>query len=597
MPQVDLTVRVGGDSAAGGIVTTGEIVARIAAFSGLEIYTTRTIPAEIKGGHVMFQLRTSEEPVYSQGDEVDVLIAFDQESIDNYYQLVKPGGFLIYNANDGTPPVRDDIKEYGLPLNDLAKKINFTRGRNIITIGAMVKLFDLPLDKAVEVVKRQLGRKKELLDQNLLALQTGYDYVEQNIAQDSPYHLIPPSGGVQEERLVMSGNQALALGAIAGGCRFYAGYPITPASDIMEFLAAEFPQINGTMIQAEDEIAAINMCLGGSYAGARSMTATSGPGVALMVEALGHATMTEIPVVIVDVQRAGPSTGMPTKVSQGDLRLAIFGAADDAPRIVVAPVSVEDCFYQMVHAFNLAEKYQTPVIFLSDQDMSVRVVTLPPFEMERVKLEPRLLWDPKSIGAGGNGAGPNRSGEREYLRYKVTEDGISPMSLPGMPGGQYTAEGLEKSESGAPIYTPEAHTRNFKKRARKLANSLKDYEAWEMYETFGDMDAPVAVVGWGSTIGPVKEAVLRAQSEGMPVAVLYPKLLYPLPVQHIGKFIENRERIIVPELNFTGQFGRMLQAQFGREIIHLTRYDGTPLAARDMYELIKQVYQEIKVQA
>ncbi|TAH53069.1 MAG: 2-oxoacid:acceptor oxidoreductase subunit alpha [Chloroflexota bacterium] len=597
MPQVDFTVRVGGDSATGGIVTTGEIVARIAAFSGLEIYTTRTIPAEIKGGHVMFQLRTSEEPVYSQGDEVDMLIAFDQESIDNYDHLVKPGGFLIYNSNDGKPPPRDDIKQYALPLNDIARKINFSRGRNIITIGAMVKLFDLPYDKAEEVVRRQLGRKKELLDQNLLALKTGYDYVEQNIAKESPYHLIPESGGVQDERLVMNGNQALSMGAIAGGCRFYAGYPITPASDIMEFLAAEFPQIKGTMIQAEDEIAAINMCLGGSFAGARSMTATSGPGVALMVEALGHATMTEIPLVVVDVQRAGPSTGMPTKVSQGDLRLAIFGAADDAPRIVVAPVSVEDCFYQMVNAFNLAEKYQTPVIFLSDQDMSVRVVTLPPFDMERVHLEPRLLWDPNSISGNGNGASPNGSGEREYLRYKLTEDGVSPMSLPGMPGGQYTAEGLEKAESGAPIYTPEAHARNFHKRARKLANAIKDYNAWEMYETFGDLDAPLAIVGWGSTIGPVKEAVLRAQSEGMSVAVLYPKLLYPMPVEHIGEFIANREKIIVPELNFTGQFGRMLQAQFEREIIPLTRYGGTPLAARDVYAMIKQVYQELKVKA
>ncbi len=597
MAQVDLTVRVGGDSAAGGIVTTGEIVARIAAYSGLEVYTTRTIPAEIKGGHVMFQLRTSEKPVYSQGDDVDMLIAFDQESIDNYYHLIKANGFLIYNSNDGKPPAANGngVKQYGLPLNDLAKKINFTKGRNIVTIGAMVKLFDLPYDKAEEVVRRQLGRKKELLDQNLLALKTGYAYVEQNIAQESPYHLIPETGIVEEERLVMNGNQALAMGAIAGGCRFYAGYPITPASDIMEFLAAEFPQIGGTMIQAEDEIAAINMCLGGSFTGARSMTATSGPGLALMVEALGHATMTEIPLVLVDVQRAGPSTGMPTKVSQGDLRLAIFGGADDSPRIVVAPVSVEDCFYQTVHAFNLAEKYQTPVIFLSDQDMSVRVVTVPPFDLNKVKLEPRLLWDPQSVNHGGNGASGGGSGDREYLRYKITESGVSPMSLPGMPGGQYTAEGLEKAESGAPIYTPEAHIRNFEKRARKLANALQDYEAWQMYETFGALDAPVAIVGWGSTIGPVKEAVLRAASEGMHVAVLYPKLLYPLPADHIGKFIAEREHVIVPELNFTGQFGRMIQAQFGREIIPLTCYGGTPLATRDVYAKIKQVYEGMKV--
>lgn len=594
MAQVDVTVRVGGDSAAGGIVTTGEIVARIAAYSGLEVYTTRTIPAEIKGGHVMFQLRASEAPVYSQGDDLDMLIAFDQESIDRYWELIKPGGVLIYNSNDGQPPPADHIKEYGVPLNDLAKQINFTRGRNIIAIGAMVKLFDLPYDKAQEVIKRQLGRKKELLDQNLLALQTGYEYVENHITRESPYHLIPPDGGIKDERLVMNGNQALAIGAIAAGCRFYAGYPITPASDIMEFLAAEFPQLQGTVIQAEDEIAAINMAIGASYAGVRAMTATSGPGLSLMVEALGHATMTEIPLVVVDVQRAGPSTGMPTKVSQGDLRIAIFGAHDDAPRIVVAPVSVEDCFYQMVNAFNLAEKYQTPVIFLSDQDMSVRVVTIPPFDLSRVHLEPRLLWDPGTDRSSSNGAHGDGM-HRRYLRYRFTESGISPMSLPGMPGGQYTAEGLEKNESGVPEYTPETHARNFEKRARKLRNALKDYEVWQMYETFGVEDAPVAIVGWGSTIGPVREAVMRAEAEGMPVAVLYPKMLYPLPSKHIGEFIRNRQAVIVPELNYSGQFGRMLRAEFWREIYHLQKYGGIPFTTREVYNKIKQVYEGLRV--
>jgi len=322
----DLVVRIGGDSAAGGIVTTGEVFARIASFVGLEIYTTRTIPAEIKGGHVMFQVRVADQPVHSQGDELDLLVAYDQESFDRYYKLLKPDGIFVYNSDDLAPPQSSDVKVYGLPLNDLARKIDFTRGRNIILIGALVKLFDLPYDRAVEVVRKQLGRKKEMLDQNLTALQTGYRWVEENVARESPFHLRGSlTDAVQDERLVISGNQALSIGAIAAGCRFYAGYPITPASDIMEFLAVEFPKIGGTMIQAEDEIAAIGMAVGAAYTGLRAMTATSGPGLALMIEMLGHASMTETPVVIVDVQRAGPSTGMPTKVSQGDLRLAVFG--------------------------------------------------------------------------------------------------------------------------------------------------------------------------------------------------------------------------------------------------------------------------------
>jgi 2-oxoglutarate/2-oxoacid ferredoxin oxidoreductase subunit alpha len=580
----DLVVRIGGDSAAGGIVTTGEVFARIASFVGLEIYTTRTIPAEIKGGHVMFQVRVANQPVHSQGDELDLLVAYDQESFDRYYKLLKPDGIFVYNSNDLTPPPSSDIKVYGLPLNDLARKIGFTRGRNIILIGALVKLFDLPYDRAVQVVRKQLGRKKEMLDQNLTALQTGYRWVEENVARESPFHLRGSlTDAVQDERLVISGNQALSIGAIAAGCRFYAGYPITPASDIMEFLAAEFPKIGGTMIQAEDEIAAIGMAVGAAYTGLRAMTATSGPGLALMVEMLGHASMTETPVVIVDVQRAGPSTGMPTKVSQGDLRLAVFGGNDDAPRFVVAPVSVEDCFYQIIHAFNLAEKYQTPVLFLSDQDMSVRVQTIPPFDLSKVKQEPRLVWD----------------GSGKYERYADTPSGVSPMSLPGMPGGQYTAEGLEHYASGAPGFDPDLHSRNTEKRYRKLDSALADIEAWGMYEQFGDDGAALGIIGWGSTIGPVREAVARAREAGIPVAVFYPKALFPLPDAKLHAFLEKRQAVIVPEMNYTGQFAGMLRARaqsYGieRPIVKLNQYGGVPISMRQVYEQILAVSETLK---
>jgi 2-oxoglutarate ferredoxin oxidoreductase subunit alpha len=421
-----------------------------------------------------------------------------------------------------------------------------------------------------------------MLEQNLGALQMGYRWVEENIGKESPFRL-RGTLGEKDERLALSGNQALAIGAIAAGCRFYAGYPITPASDIMEFLAAEFPKIGGTMIQAEDEIAAIGMAMGASFTGVRSMTATSGPGLALMIELLGHASMTETPLVIVDVQRAGPSTGMPTKVSQGDLRLAVFGGNDDAPRFVVAPVSVEDCFYQIIHAFNLAEKYQTPVLFLSDQDMSVRVQTIPPFDLSKVKHEPRLVWD----------------GHGKYERYADTPTGVSPMSLPGMPGGQYTAEGLEHYASGAPGFDPELHVANMEKRYRKLESALPDIEAWGMYEQFGDDDAALGIIGWGSTIGPVREAVARAKENGIPVAVFYPKALFPLPDARLKAFLEKRQAVIVPEMNFTGQFAGMLRARaqsYGieRPIVKLNQYGGTPLTMRQVYEQIVAVNETLK---
>jgi len=577
----DLVVRIGGDSAAGGIVTTGEVFARIASFVGLEIYTTRTIPAEIKGGHVMFQVRVADHPVYSQGDELDLLVAYDQESYDRHFKLLKKGGVFVYNSNDLTPSLSGEVKAYGLPLNDLARQMDFVRGRNIILIGALAKLFDLPYDRAVEVVRRQLGRKKEMLEQNLNALQLGYRWVEENIGRESPFHLRGQPRD-HDDRLILSGNQALAIGAIAAGCRFYAGYPITPASDIMEFLAAEFPKVGGTMIQAEDEIAAIGMALGASFTGVRSMTATSGPGLALMIEMLGHASMTETPLVIVDVQRAGPSTGMPTKVSQGDLRLAVFGGNDDAPRFVVAPVSVQDCFYQIIHAFNLAEKYQAPVLFLSDQDMSVRMQTIPPFDLSKVRHEPRLLWDARG----------------KYERYVDTPTGVSPMSLPGMPGGQYTAEGLEHYASGAPGYDPELHVANMQKRYRKLESALPDIEAWGMYEQFGDDDAALGIIGWGSTIGPVREAVARAKENDIPVAVFYPKALFPLPDARLKAFLEKRQAVIVPEMNFSGQFAGMLRARaqsYGieRPIARLNQYGGTPLTTRQVYDEIVAVHETL----
>lgn len=580
MSNDTLTVRVGGDSAAGGIVTTGEVFARIAAYAGLEVYTTRTIPAEIKGGHVMFQARIAPTQVWSQGDELDMLVAFDQESIERYASLIRAGGILVYNSNDSQPPTLDRITGYALPLNDLAKQINFARGRNIITIGALVKLFDLPYAVATNVIEKQFGRRKELLEQNLLALKTGHDYVEQHIIATAPYRLRARASAAEQARLVLSGNQALAIGALAAGCRFFAGYPITPASDIMEFLAAELPRVGGTMIQAEDEMAALAMVLGASYGGLRAMTATSGPGLALMQELIGHAAMTELPVVIVDVQRAGPSTGMPTKVTQGDLRMSVFGTNDDAPHIVMAPVSVEDNFYQIINAFNLAEKYQVPVIFLSDQDMSVRMQTIPAFDLARVKIESRLLWNPDS-------------GEK-FARYQDTPSGVSPMSLPGMKGGQYVAEGLEHNAEGEPNYDLQWRTTNMEKRARKVQRARQEVEPLKLYERFGDDAAEIGIVGWGSTIGPVKEAVERAHAEGIQVAVLYPKLLYPLARTLIEEFIAKRKAIIVPELNYAGQLARMIQAEFWREVISLRKFGGTPFLAREVYEEIQRVHASLK---
>ena len=578
----DLVLRVGGDSAAGGIVATGEIFAYMASLAGLEVYTTRTIPAEIKGGHVMFQMRAALDPLTAQGDLVDVLLAYDEETFERYYKLLKDDGVLVYNSNDlKIEQEGHHHRRIGVPMHDIAKSLSFARGYNMVAVGALVKLFDMDIELAKRGIERRFGgskRASETVNVNIAALEKGYEFIERTVGQDSPFHL-PHRSDERADRLIISGNQALSMGIIAARCRFMAGYPITPASEIMEFLAGEFPKLGGTVIQAEDEIAACGMALGASFAGVRAMTATSGPGLALMIEMLGHASMTETPLVIVDVQRAGPSTGMPTKVSQGDLRLACYGGNDDAPRIVVAATTVEDCFYLMPHAFNLAEKYQMPVIFLSDQDMAVRVQTVPPFDLSQVVYEGRMLYEPSS-----NGHGP-------YQRYVDTPSGISPMSIPGQAGGQYTAEGLEHYASGAPVFSFEMHSSNMRKRARKLDSAQEYIDQHRLWEEFGDPRSQVGIIGWGSTIGPVLEATQCCLGEQMPVHVLYPKVLMPLPERKLAEFLKNKQAVIVPEMNFSGHLADMLQGKYLRPFTRLNRYGGTPFETREIVDAVRAAYQ------
>jgi 2-oxoglutarate ferredoxin oxidoreductase subunit alpha len=378
----------------------------------------------------------------------------------------------------------------------------------------------------------------------------------------------------------MTGNQATALGALAVGCRFYAGYPITPATSIMEFLSKELPHLGGTLIQAEDEIAAITMTIGASYGGVKAMTATSGPGLALMIEAIGHASMTEVPAVVVDVQRAGPSTGMPTKTAQGDLFMALYAANDEAPRFVIAPDSVEDCFYQMVNAFNLAEKYQVPVIVLTDQAMSERVETIRPIDLSRIQVIDRLM--PQLDG--GNG---------DYKRYELTEDGVSPMAIPGMRGGHYVAEGLEHTERGAPNYTPEMHRAMTEKRFRKVESARRELRHWNVVDEWGDPGAEIGIIGWGSTKGTVREAMARAMQEGVRVAAIYPEMLLPMPDEEIRAFLANKRAVIVPELNYRGMFGDVIAHRYNVKVRHVTKYDGLPFKVQNIYDAITQAADEL----
>jgi 2-oxoglutarate/2-oxoacid ferredoxin oxidoreductase subunit alpha len=580
----DVVIRIGGESGEG-IVTIGEVFVRIAAFSGLEVYTFRTFPSEIRGGNVFFQARVADKAVLSHGDRINVLVALNQQSYDENIAELDSTGVLIYD-----PDRVDPIHSYGIhsrypvPCAQLAQDIDFARGANLVVIGALVKLMGLELEKARDIVERRLGYYVDLLPKNLEALETGFTYARKKFLHRPCVYLEPPDTGTKD-RLVMTGNQALAVGALASGCRFFAGYPITPATEIMEYLAGELPRMGGTLVQAEDEIAAINMAIGASFAGAPSLTATSGPGLSLMIEALGLASMAEIPVVIVDVQRAGPSTGMPTKTSQGDLYLAFYAGNDEPPRFVLAPSSVEDCFFQMINAFSLAEHYQMPAIVLIDQALAPRVETWhDPFRSVRKPPSERLIADLKKKGVA-------------FKRYRITDTGISPMSIPGMRGGEYTADGLEHDENGKPDHSPYLHEAMMDKRWRKVDDAREAvFRLENAVERWGDRDAAIGIMGWGSTLGPVKEAMVRAQADGYKVEALFPKILFPMPDNRIRRFIRGRRAIIIPELNVLGQFARVVEHRYTHElvrdkidIISLNKYQGLPFTPSEIYDEIVQV--------
>jgi 2-oxoglutarate ferredoxin oxidoreductase subunit alpha len=424
-----------------------------------------------------------------------------------------------------------------------------------------------------------MGQRKALLAQNLQAFETGYRHAEASpavLAHTKAGSVEPGSAG---ERLVLSGNQALALGALAAGCRFFAGYPITPATGVLEMLASELPKVGGTLVQAEDEMAALAMVIGASYSGKKAMTATSGPGLALMIELLGLASMTEIPLVIVNVQRAGPSTGMPTKTAQGDLFLSTLGGHDEAPRFVLAPTSVEDCFYLMVQAFDLAERYQMPAIVLSDQSLSMRLETVPAPELGSLPDIGRLLAESDSDGT-----------VNDYLRYRVTGSGVSPMSLPGMPGGQYTAEGLEHLPSGAPCYDATNHEEMMRKRFRKLHTALSEADDALTTAIHGEIRPDIAVLCWGSTAGAVWEAVDRARQEGISAGGMAIRLLSPLPDQSILDFVSAARTVLVPEVNFTGQLAHLLRAPLESEARSILRYSGVPFSPGDILVRIREAH-------
>ena len=570
---VDVVFRVGGEGGEG-VISTGEMLTTALARAGFEIYTFRTYPAEIKGGHANFQVRASGKLLLSYGAVVDVLLAFNEEAYQKHFKDVRQdGGVVIYDSDSFTPPSSHSFIFYGVPLTSLAtEKIGVKLTKNIVALGVFAQLFDIPFDTFQALLKEKFGRKGEVVVQkNLQALQVGVDYIKQQTKRDA-IHM--GQGPRKTKELVLSGNESLALGAIASGCRFYAGYPITPATDIMEFLARELPKLGGYVVQTEDEIAALGVVLGASFAGKKAMTGTSGPGFSLMTEMMGLAVTAEIPAVVVDVQRVGPSTGMPTKTEQGDLYLACYGGHGNCPRIVMALTSVEDCFYGIMRAFNIAEQFQMPVVVLSDASLGHRKATVPVPDPSKVTIIERRK--------------PSLDEMKDYKRYRFTPDHVSPMSIPGMEGGGYVAEGLEHDEVGYPAASDhENHLRLTKKRYGKFI--AVEAIANELVRQYGEAHPEIGIIGWGSTEGVIREAVQLAVEKGYSVGALHPKILYPLPLAKLSQFIQGTKAVIIPEVNYTGQFATSLRKRFAYDFIQLNKCIGLPFTPTEILEKIEEV--------
>jgi len=536
-----------------------------------------TIPSTISGGASIFQVRMGTGDVLSAGDEADFLVAFYQHSYEDHIEFLKEGGVLLYDSDNVQPNLEDKRFVYvGIPITGLTvEALGGTakdKGKNVFILGLLAKIFDLDVEKLTRLLKEKFGGKNEsILNTTIMAFQAGYAYPVGNVLS-TLYRFDtdrPASGRAQ---VTMDGNQALGFGLIAGGVRYGAAYPITPWTTVMEMLRVELPKYGGLFVQCEDEIGAVSTAIGFSYAGHLAVTGSSGPGISLKTEAIGWATMAEIPLIIVNVQRGGPSTGLPTHVEQSDLYQAIFGGHGDSPRVVLAPSTVEDCFYTAIEAARIAQKYSTPVFILSDASLSTRIQAFDEPDLKNAMIAPRLDLSPRAAG---------------FKPYPL--DGITQHAPPGtrMLDGKYpTVTGLEHDEMGHPSGSPALHSAMTARRRNKLQELAAEIPVPEVY---GDPEGEALVVGWGSTYGPIHEAVNSAREHGESISALNLRYLNPLP-NGLERIFARFKRIIVAEMNDEGLYGcgqlaTILRARYcDPKIRSLTKTDGLTFRVKEIIQ-------------
>jgi 2-oxoglutarate ferredoxin oxidoreductase subunit alpha len=545
----DLVIGMAG-SGGDGIVSAGESLIAAAATEGYYAILTTSFGSQIRGGESSCRLRLSTRPVLNPGGTLDFALALNWPDFLRFGAELPVGGntVVIYESESGVAPDRLPLEAVTpaeavpVPFAELARTTTGTdRAKNIVVLGVLAGWFELGRDAIVAGIRKRFGKKgAKLVEASERAFAAGLAHASAHplrcgVTMERP----APTVGA---KLLTDGNEMCAAAAIFAGCRFFGGYPITPSTEIMQFLTREIWKYGGTVLQAEDEIAGIGAALGASFAGMKAMTATSGPGMSLKTEILGLATIAELPLVVVNVQRGGPSTGMPTKSEQADLFQAVFSAHGDVGRPVLAPESVADTFGMTVEAFNIAEEYQTPVVLLSDQEIGQRKEIVDPIDTAAHHVIERRR--------------PTGAELEHYTRFRTTDSCISPLSHPGLARGTYQGAGIEHTETGAPTASGVVHARMTEKRFRKLVPLTRRRD---LFHFDGDAGAPLVLVSWGSTAGVCREALARVRAKGVRVRLLVPKLLYPVAEEVYREFFEGARGGLVVEQSYQGQLYRILR--------------------------------------
>ncbi len=578
-----LSWKIGGDQGEG-IDSTGDILIHTANRLGYYIYGYKSFSSRIKGGHTNYKMIMANRPISATTQKTDILVALTPQTITLNSQEINGGIIVADQAYSPSLPQGTDAMLVSLALSQMAKEIGSPVMRNMIAAGASAALLGFPLEVIAQYVEKRFQFKApSIIEANRRALHAGYQAMLQETAR-LPWlpSLESPHPG---ERVVMTGNDATCLGALAAGCRIMSGYPITPATDIMESLTKYFPMVGGAVLQMEDELASITCAIGAGFAGARAMTATSGPGLSLMQEAIGLASMTETPVVIVDTQRAGPSTGMPTKSEQSDLLALIYGGHGEGPRIVIAPSSVEETFEDAYEAFNLAEHFQAPVIIATDLSLALwqQSVERKAIDGPHIPIDRGEVYSSSEIGESAS-----------FQRYAFTADGISPRTLPGTAAGQFLATGVEHGVEGKVSEDPLNRSRMMDKRFKKIGG-IHDLRPPIRHE--GLRDAEVALLGIGSVTGINKEARILLEQSGLKTAVVWLRTLSPFPSSQCQDLLAKTRHIVVVEQNATGQISQLLKMAnvFDSRYHSLTKYDGVPFFAEDVARFTQNLLTQLEV--